>query len=118
LTDGLEVTYDVLESPASIVFDQAGNPCTPSRHFSLQRSPRRMYRVNPSHVSNRRLTTTVVAVLVASSALTTGCSTHQVAAFRPCPQAAKAVAVSDRGAIGLVKIGLTPEGLKRQEKCR
>jgi hypothetical protein len=59
-----------------------------------------------------------IGVLIAFSTLAAGCSSHNVAAYRSCPLAARVVAVSDRGAVGMARIGLTPEGLKRQTKCR
>jgi hypothetical protein len=65
-----------------------------------------------------------VIALVGSSALfcvaATGCSTHNVAVSRPCFKVTgdKAVAIDNRGAIAMAKIGLTPEGLKNQERCR
>jgi hypothetical protein len=48
-----------------------------------------------------------------------GCSTHDVAVSRPCTivKAGKAVALSNRGAVAMAKIGLTPRALKAQEKC-
>jgi hypothetical protein len=51
----------------------------------------------------------------------TGCSTHDdVAASHPCTfeKGGKVVAVENRGKIGLAKVGLTPKGLKAQEKCK
>jgi hypothetical protein len=53
--------------------------------------------------------------------LATACSTHEVEATRTCTtvtKGGKVVAVSNRGAIGLAKIGLTPRALKLQEKCK
>jgi hypothetical protein len=52
---------------------------------------------------------------------TTGCSTHEdVAASHPCTfvTGGKVVARANRGKIGLAKVGLTPKGLKAQEKCK
>jgi hypothetical protein len=51
--------------------------------------------------------------------LAAGCSTHNEAVSHPCPTVSKgkAVAVSNRGKIGLAKIGLTPKELKAQQKC-
>ena len=53
--------------------------------------------------------------------LAAGCSTHEVAATRTCTTATKGgkvVALSNRGAIGLAKVGLTPKALKLQQKCK
>ena len=43
------------------------------------------------------------------------------AVSRPCPDIRaekKAVAISNRGAIGMAKIGLTPDNLKAREDCK
>jgi hypothetical protein len=50
----------------------------------------------------------------------TGCSTHDVPTSNPCTtlKGGKVVAVENRGAIGLAKVGLTPKGLKAQEACK
>jgi hypothetical protein len=49
-----------------------------------------------------------------------GCTTHRVTAVHLCPGVVTqrtVVAVPNRGAIGMDKVGLTPAGLKAQEKC-
>ena len=60
-------------------------------------------------------------VLVLGGALVAGgCTTHRVTAVHLCPGVVTertVVAVSNRGAIGMDKVGLTPDGLKAQEKC-
>jgi hypothetical protein len=59
-------------------------------------------------------------MVVLSTAAIAGCSTHRVAVTNPCPVVSKqgaVIAAPSRGAIGLVKIGLTPKTLKAQEKC-
>jgi hypothetical protein len=53
--------------------------------------------------------------------LATACSTQNVAATRTCTtvtKGGKVVAVSNRGKIGMAKVGLTPRSLKLQEKCK
>jgi hypothetical protein len=74
------------------------------------------------HVRARvtRRSNVAVAAIVLVGALASGCSTHDVAASRPCPDIKadkKAIAISNRGAIGMAKIGLTPENLKAREDC-
>jgi hypothetical protein len=61
-----------------------------------------------------------MSVVGALSLLVAGCSTHNVEATHTCTvtKDGKAVAVSNRGGIGLAKIGLTPKSLKAQEKCK
>jgi hypothetical protein len=54
----------------------------------------------------------VTALFVLSTAAVAACTPHTVAAKHPCPD------LSVRGAIALAKLGLTPEELKLQEKCR
>ena len=60
-------------------------------------------------------------VLVLGGALVAGgCTTHRVTAVHLCPGVVTertVVAVPNRGAIGMDKVGLTPDGLKAQENC-
>jgi hypothetical protein len=59
--------------------------------------------------------------VVLSTAAVTGCSTHPVALIQPCstaPKQATIVVASDRGAIGLMKVGLTPAELTAEQSCR
>lgn len=68
-----------------------------------------------------RALTAVLGSAALVSIAATGCSTHDVAVSRPCPavtKGGKAIAIENRGAIALAKIGLTPDGLKAQVKCR
>ena len=67
-------------------------------------------------VSSRRAVAVGVLLLFGAVA---GCSTHDVAVERPCPEvtAKKVAAISNRGAIGMAKVGLTPEALKAREDC-
>jgi hypothetical protein len=71
---------------------------------------------------HRPLALRVLSVVIVVLALSvTACSTHDVAATRTCTtvtKGGKVAAVSNRGAVGLAKIGLTPKGLKLQEKCK
>lgn len=70
-------------------------------------------------VTTRSLVILLTPALFAIAA--TGCSTHEVAVSRPCAtvtRGGKAVAIENRGAIAMAKVGLTPAGLKAQEKCR
>jgi hypothetical protein len=70
--------------------------------------------------SRRRFAVVAVAGVLALSTVAVGCSTHDEATSRPCPPVAPkgtAVAISRRGAVGMAKVGLTPAGLKAQEKC-
>ena len=69
--------------------------------------------------SARRLLAGVLVVL--STAAVAGCSTHHVALIQPCsasPKHATIVGASDRGAIGLSKVGLTPAELTAWQTCR
>jgi hypothetical protein len=71
-------------------------------------------------VSRRVPSRPLVVLVLALSALFAGCSTTRVAVSHPCPGSpanAKTVAASNRGAIGLAKVGLTPKRLKADEKC-
>jgi hypothetical protein len=68
-----------------------------------------------------RVTSTLVGLSLLVGLTVTGCSTHDdVAASHPCTftVAGKVVAGENRGKIGLAKVGLTPKGLKAQEKCK
>jgi hypothetical protein len=63
----------------------------------------------------------LIGAVAALSLLATACSTQNVAATRTCTtvtKGGKVVAVSNRGKIGMAKIGLTPRSLKLQEKCK
>lgn len=66
--------------------------------------------------SRRRIAVTGALLLVTAVA---GCSTHDVAVERPCPEvtADDVAAISNRGAIGMAKLGLTPESLKARGDC-
>jgi hypothetical protein len=60
------------------------------------------------------------AVFVAVCLLAAGgCSTHHAAATRSCGSITRqrVVVVSNRGAMGLAKIGLSPKVLKAQQNC-
>jgi hypothetical protein len=62
----------------------------------------------------------LIGVLAAVSLFAAGCSTHNVAVSHPCPapvKGEKVVVVSNRGKVGMAKIGLTPKALKAQQKC-
>jgi hypothetical protein len=62
----------------------------------------------------------LLGIVVGISMLAAGCSTHSAAVSHPCSTVSKqgkVVAVSNRGRVGLAKIGLTPKGLKAQQKC-
>jgi hypothetical protein len=68
-----------------------------------------------------RVLSTIVGLSLLVGLTATGCSTHDdVAASHPCTftVAGKVVAGENRGKIGLAKVGLTPKGLKAQEKCK
>ena len=69
--------------------------------------------------SSRRAAAAAGAVLLLG-ALLAGCSTHDEAVSRPCPEVTskKVAAISNRGAIGMAKIGLTPDNLKAREDCK
>jgi hypothetical protein len=74
-----------------------------------------------SHERRARSLRALVGAVAALSLLATACSTHDVAATRTCTtvtKGGKVVAVSNRGAIGMAKVGLTPKALKLQEKCK
>jgi hypothetical protein len=63
---------------------------------------------------------TMAWVAVSAALILGGCSKHQAQAVASCRAVAaksKTVAVSSRGAIGLEKVGLTPDELKALESC-
>jgi hypothetical protein len=57
--------------------------------------------------------------LVVVSFIGAGCETHATPTAHRCPSPAttKLVVASERGAVGLAKIGFTPRALKAIEKC-
>jgi hypothetical protein len=62
----------------------------------------------------------LLILVLGSVVVSGGCTTHRVTAVHPCPALVTqqtVVAVPNRGAIGMDKIGLTPDGLKSQQKC-
>jgi hypothetical protein len=47
----------------------------------------------------------------------TGCNTHHVAATHPCKKLGAAAVFSDRGGIGMPRMGVTPKRLKALQNC-
>ena len=72
-----------------------------------------------SRGSARQMLAGVLVVL--STAAVAGCSAHHVALIQLCsasPKHALIATASDRGAIGLSKVGLTPAELTAWQSCR
>jgi hypothetical protein len=63
----------------------------------------------------------VIGVLALLTALAvSGCTPHTVSVTDPCRTVSgqgSIVVISDRGAVGLARIGLTPRGLKAEQNC-
>lgn len=80
----------------------------------------RTERSHGEHRRRRGVATAIAGLSLFVGAVTTGCSTHDVPVSHPCTtvEGGKVVAVENRGAIALAKVGLTPKGLKAQEKCK
>lgn len=66
-------------------------------------------------------TALLMCLLAMPTTIATGCSTHREAVSHPCTtvtKGGKVIAVENRGAIAMAKVGLTPNSLKAQEKCK
>ena len=59
------------------------------------------------------------ALVVAGSVGIAGCTAHRVVVTRSCGSGSvqRTIVVSNRGAVGLAKVGLTPKVLKAEENC-
>jgi hypothetical protein len=69
----------------------------------------------------RRRRALLGALLVAGTMAATGCTPHRVAVNYKCPgvTAHKTVVFSSRrGGTGMAKVGVTPAGLKAEQKCQ
>ena len=70
--------------------------------------------------ARRRRGVALVAVCAPLTVLGVGCESHVATPTQPCPAppVVKAVVASERGAIAIARIGLTPRTLKaEQKKC-